>query len=142
VAQTVSARLDDVAQRLTEVRAAIQAAVLGSGVSQAVLAAAEALEAQLEKLEMVTGELAGTARAAAMMVAGTYCRACGTAFPGRLESGDCPNCGTLGRLLPLHDAAEAARLARWSPRFKLERTEPEPVPGPDNAPLVLARRAG
>lgn len=116
--KSLTATLDDVAQRLSEIQNEIQAASRRLQGRPDLEGAARFLEAELEKLLLVTGELAGTARTRALLGAGTYCRACGTVFPARL-SGDCPNCDTMGRLLPLLDEADEASMARWRPRFNV-----------------------
>jgi hypothetical protein len=118
MAKSLTATLDDVAQRLSEIQGEIQAAARRLQGRPDLEGAARFLEVELEKLLLVTGELAGTAKARSLLGAGTYCRACGTVFPARLV-GDCPNCDTMGRLLPLHDEAEVVSLERWRPRFKL-----------------------
>ncbi len=115
---TLNATLDDVAQRLSEIKGDIQAAARRLQGRPDLEGAAHMLETELEKLLLVTGELAGTARARALLGAGTYCRACGTVFPARLV-GDCPNCDTMGRLLPLHSEADEVSVARWRPRFNV-----------------------
>jgi hypothetical protein len=113
--------LDDVTQRLSDIEARLQIVAEQIEGAPEVAGAASLIEAEIKKLLLVTAELAGTASTRTLLGAGTYCRACGTVFPGRL-SGDCPNCDTMGRLLPLHDAAEAERHARWRPRFALPDT--------------------